>query len=264
MSTDQSTENTENKGTTDVFAGLDPAVKLRTRKMMMWIIIFAIVMLFGGITSALIVLNGKLIWLHISPPAELIISNVMIIVSSITLILALRALKQGKQQLGLLLHTLTLLLGIGFAVSQNMAWKNYSARGLGYTTTLNEQGLKAYRWNTLGKITGEYGSDYWFEMSGEKLIFENNEFYKPSDPSRTVTNGVKTTFNAFGAMISVLIYVHVLHLIFGLIYLTINTVRIIKGRINKDNTISVYISGMYWHFLGILWLYLFYFLFFVF
>jgi predicted nucleic acid-binding Zn ribbon protein len=30
----------------DVFEGLDPEVKVRTRKMMMWFIIFAIVMLF--------------------------------------------------------------------------------------------------------------------------------------------------------------------------------------------------------------------------
>lgn len=248
----------------DVFRGLDPEVKVRTRKMMMWFIIFAIVMLFGGITSAIIVLYGKLIWPHVTPPAELWVSNALIIASSLTLILALRSLKQGKQQLGLLLHTLTLILGLGFAISQNQAWNKMSDRGMGYTTSMNEQGLKAYRWNTLGKIQGEYGKDYWFEMNNEKLIFENGEYYKPSDPSKTVTNTVMTTFNAFGAMLSVLIYVHIIHLIFGLVYLVVNTIRIYRGKINQNNTLSVYISGMYWHFLGILWLYLFYFLFFIF
>jgi heme/copper-type cytochrome/quinol oxidase subunit 3 len=44
----------------------------------------------------------------------------------------------------------------------------------------------------------------------------------------------------------------------------VNTVRIARGKINQSNTLSVYVSGMYWHFLGILWLYLFYFLFFIF
>ena len=55
------------KGKMDVFRGLDPDIKIRTRKMMMWFIIFTVVMLFAGITSALIVLYGKLIWLHNNP-----------------------------------------------------------------------------------------------------------------------------------------------------------------------------------------------------
>jgi len=252
------------KGKMDVFEGLAPEVKVRTRKMMMWFIIFAIVMLFAGITSALIVLYGKLIWLHMSVPAYFWLSNAFIVASSVALILALRALKQGKQKLGLYLHIAALVFGFGFAFSQNAGWGVLSERGLGYTITQNEQGLSVYRWNTLGKISGEYGTDYWFEMSSERLVKEGNEYYKPSDPSKPVTNTVMTTFNAFGAMLSVVIYVHIAHLLFGLIYLIINTVRIIRGRIHAANTLSIYISGMYWHFLGGLWLYLFYFLFFLF
>ena len=248
----------------DVFEGLDPEVKVRTRKMMMWFIIFAIVMLFAGITSALIVLYGKLIWLHMAVPSYFWVSSVLIIASSITLILALKALKKGRQQQGLMLHALTLALGIGFAVTQNSGWGFMAERGMGYTITQNEQGLSSYRWNTLGKLSGTYGEDYWFEMNNERLVKEGAEFYKPSDPSKAVTNTVMTTFNAFGAMLSVVVYVHIVHLIFGLIYLVINTVRIFKGRIHQGNTLSVYISGMYWHFLGGLWLYLFYFLFFLF
>jgi len=259
-----STESSVKSSKMDVFKGLDPEVKVRSRKMMMWFIIFAVVMLFAGITSALIVLNGKLVWLHINAPAMLWVSNALIVLSSITLIATLRVLKKGNQKLALILHTITLALGIGFAVSQNAGWKEFSNRGLGYTVTQNEEGIKFYRWNTLSKMTGEYGSDYWYEMHGERLIMEGNEFYKPSDPSKAVTNSVNTTFNAFGALISVLIYVHVIHLVFGLIYLVINTVRLSRGVINSNNTLSIYISGMYWHFLGILWLYLFAFMFFIF
>ena len=45
--------------TMDVFKDKDPEVKVRTKKMMMWLIIFALVMLFAGITSAMIVMNGS-------------------------------------------------------------------------------------------------------------------------------------------------------------------------------------------------------------
>jgi heme/copper-type cytochrome/quinol oxidase subunit 3 len=254
----------KNKDGLDVFDGLDPEIKIRTRKMMMWFIIFTVVMLFAGITSALIVLYGKLVWLHIQPAPELMLSNVLIVLSSITLIFSGRMIKRGKQQLGFFLYVATLLLGIGFAVSQNAAWNKMSSRGLGYTITQNEQGQDAYRWNTLSRLTGVYGQDYWYEMNNERLVLENGEFYKPSDPSRPVTNTVMTTFNAFGALLSVLIYIHIIHLVFGLIYLLINAIRINRGVINKDNSLSITISGMYWHFLGILWIYLFVFLFYIF
>lgn len=262
MSTEQNGEPDYSKKM-DAFTGLDPEIKQRTRKMMMWFMILAILMLFAGVTSAIIVLNGKLIWLHMAVPVELIVSNILIVLSSGTLIGALVMLKRGKQKMGLLLYATTLVLGIAFAFSQNAAWNAMSDKGLGYTITKNDQGLNAYHWNTLGKTQGVYGTDYWFEMSGERLIFENGEYYKPSDPSGQVTNTVMTTFNAFGAMLSILIYLHVIHFIFGLIYLAINTIRIIKGKINQNNTLSIYVSGMYWHFMGILWLYLFVFLFFI-
>ena len=132
-------ENTSNPVSTkiDVFEGLDPAIKVRTRKMMMWFIIFAIVMLFGGITSALIVLYGKLIWLHMEPPFYFWLSNIFIIASSATLILALKALKKGNHSLGLTLHSITLALGIAFTLSQHAGWQHMASRGLGFTITQN-------------------------------------------------------------------------------------------------------------------------------
>jgi len=132
---------------------------------------------------------------------------------------------------------------------------------MGYTITEDDKGLKSYRWNTFAKLNGEYGVDYWLEMNNQRLIFENGEFYLPDNATAPVTNKVLTTFNAFGALLSVLIYVHIVHLVLGLIYLSVNTYRIAKGKIHQGNTLSIYISGMYWHFMGGLWLYLFAFMF---
>jgi cytochrome c oxidase subunit 3 len=245
----------------DVFEGLDPSVKVRTRKMMMWLIIFAVVMLFGGITSAMIVLYGKLTWIHVNPPASLLMSNVIIVLSSAALILALRKIKNGQQNFGLRLHIVAWALGVLFLYTQNAGWNDLSAKGMGYTITEDDKGLKSYRWNTFAKLNGEYGVDYWLEMNNQRLIFENGEFYLPDNATAPVTNKVLTTFNAFGALLSVLIYVHIVHLVLGLIYLSVNTYRIAKGKIHQGNTLSIYISGMYWHFMGGLWLYLFAFMF---
>jgi len=250
----------------DVYADYDPEVKIRTKKMLMWFIIFAVVMLFAGITSALIVLHGKLYWLHIAPPPILWMSNVLIVLSSLTLIIALRAVKRGNQKLGLWGTGLTFLLGLGFVYTQAAGWTELSGKGMGYTITENEQGLEAYRWNPLGKLKGEYGTDFYITRHGERLEMSGKDYFLSSDIGRMdpVTSEVMSTFNAAGALLSVVIYVHILHLSFGLIYLIVNLVRISKNRIHKENWISLHAGGMYWHFMGILWVYLFFFLFYAF
>jgi cytochrome c oxidase subunit III len=252
-------------GKVDVFEGLDPDIKIRTKKMMMWFIIFAVVMLFAGITSAIIVLYGKLIWLRMNPTTSLWISNILIILSSFTLIAANAALKKGNQSMATGLTVATLVLGLAFAFSQNTAWKELASKGMGNTQTRVENGMKATHWNALGKLSGNYGTDYFFEMNGTRIIKEDQEYYLEGDATRKpVTNAVMTTFNAVGAMLFVLIYVHIIHLIIGLIYLSINIVRLYKGRINSNNWISLHVNGMYWHLLGVLWLYLFFFIFYIF
>jgi cytochrome c oxidase subunit III len=248
---------------TDVFQGLDPQVKYRTKKMMMWFIVFAVLMLFAGVTSAMIVLHGKLLWVHIVPPMAFWISNAFIILSSLTLILALRAVRGGEQKKGLWLTLVTFVLGLAFACSQHSGWQNLKARNAGSYSIQTDEGLTATKWNTVGKMLGTYNVDFWIEMKGQKLILENGEYYLPSQPDSPVTNTVMTTFNASAAMLSILVYVHIFHLVFGLAYFIRLIWRLKTGVINKDNNVSLYTAGVYWHFLGVLWLYLFAFVFYL-
>jgi cytochrome c oxidase subunit 3 len=136
---------------------------------------------------------------------------------------------------------------------------------MGFTVTQLENGLKAYHWNTLGKVKGTYGTDYWIEYNGETLVKLGENYYLPGDtgfmdPKNTE---VMSTFNASGALIAVLIFVHLIHLFLGIIYHAVNLRRIAKNRLNASNYMSLYAGGMYWHFMGILWIYLFAFLFFI-
>lgn len=257
-------ENTDFKQI-NPFEGHNPDVKLRSKKMIVWFLIFAIVMLFGGITSAIMVLYGKLLWVHIQPPAIFWVGNALIVLSSASLIIALRALKAGKQSTALYATLITFLLGLGFVFTQNKGWDEMAAMGMGNTITQTEQGLKQSRWNTLGKLNGEYGKNYYFELNGQTLTKEGDNYYyvRPDQTREDKTLEVLTTFNASGAMLSVLIYMHIAHLLFGLIYLLVNLIRLRKGKLNKDNWISLHSNGMYWHFMGILWIYLFFFIFYI-
>lgn len=262
----EETQLNENASTRkrDVFEGIDPGVKIRTKKMLMYLIIFAIVMIFAGLTSAYIVVNANKFWVHVDAPSWLYISIAVIVVSSATFYGALHAAKKGLKALTTSLLLVTLFLGLVFSYSQYKGWNQLAEKGMGFTMT-EVDGVKISSWNRIQHIEGEYGTDFFVHKNGNRLIYEGGEFYLPDDQFRTnpVTDDVNRTSNMSGSFIAVLIFVHLLHLIFGLIYLMVLAVRSLTERINKDNTISLYTGGMYWHFLGILWIYLFVFLFFI-
>lgn len=53
---------------------------------------------------------------------------------------------------------------------------------------------------------------------------------------------------------------HVLHLLAGIISLIVVSVKSFLGKYNSTNFLGVELSLIYWHFLGALWIYLFFFL----
>lgn len=247
----------------NVFEGLDPKVRARTKKMLMAFIIFAIVMLFGGFTSAYILSNIGSFWVHINAPNALWWSNAAILASSITLILANRSMKNGQPKQSVAFLAITLVLGIAFTLTQQAGWEALKEKGMGYSVNLNEQGLKAYRWNSFDQITGVYGADYTISKDGSTLIENKGELYAADDVllAEPLRGKIAQTTNSSSSYILVLILVHILHLVFGLAYLVINLIRSYTGVIHPGDTVRLYTNGMYWHFLGILWVYLFAFLF---
>jgi heme/copper-type cytochrome/quinol oxidase subunit 3 len=247
----------------DVFADFSPEVRVRTKKMLMAFIIFAIVMLFAGFTSAYIISNIGSYWVHIKAPAALWWSVVVIAISSITLYLSLRFMKQSKVLMSQVMLAATLALGIVFTLTQQSGWRELTSKGMGYTIDTTEDGLKAYRWNNLEQISAEYGVDYYIYRDGNKLIESKGQYYAEEDVllAEPLTTKVLQTTNSASSYILVLILIHILHLVFGLIYLTVNLIRSFTGVINPNDTVRLYTTGMYWHFLGILWVYLFFFLF---
>ena len=66
--------------------------------------------------------------------------------------------------------------------------------------------------------------------------------------------------NPAGSFVYILSLVHGFHLITGLIFLLIVLVSSTKGEVNKDNLLQIEMCTTYWHFLDLLWIYLFVFL----
>jgi len=247
LSTDTESDNKK----VDVFEGHSFEVKERTKKMLMYLILFAILMMFGGFTSAFIVMAPQAYWVHPEPVSGLLFSNIIVIISSLFLVAAVYMAGQGKRQATTILLVLTLLSGIGFTLSQWNGWQQ-----------LNEKGLFVSH-NEIGDISGEYGVDFMVTYNSLPVIFENGQFYKGTDKERLepVTQVMQKQKDNSTSLLFLFIAVHAFHLVLGLIYLIINIVRSVKGTFSNGNVISLRTQSIYWHFMGILWLYLYAFLF---
>ena len=252
-----------------VFEGHDPEVRNRTKTMLMYFVVFAVTMLFAGFTSAYIVSNMGQFWVHVPAPSMFWTSNVMIALSSATLWWATRAIRQGQTQMGTVAMALTLMLGIGFTLTQAEGWKQLTAIGMGWDTSETESGT-AFRWNSLEAIyesSAVYGEDYDIRFDGQPLLHDaaRGELYASDDALmvQPITSKVLQSSNSGGGYIWALVMTHILHLVFGLIYLVVNGIRVFTGVIHQGDTVRLKALGIYWHFLGLLWVYLFAFLFYL-
>jgi len=248
----------------DPLKEVDPIIRDRTKLMIMYFILFSVTMLFGGLISAYIVSSTGQYWVHVTPPATLWISNLLIIASSFALIASIKAMKSGNVAKSRSALFLTMALGIGFGFTQISGWNSLAENGSGWGTEANDEGLIAYSWNRINDLIESdavYGEDYDVRINGLTLLYDSDskELYAPNDPLRVkpITSKVIHITNSSGSYLWVLIMVHMLHFGFGLMYLFANIYRVSKGTINPEDSIGLRVLGVYWHFLGGLWLLLF-------
>lgn len=228
-------------------------VQRRSKKMLTYIGIFSIVMLFAGLTSAYVVAQADNYWVKISLPAAFYISTVLILLSSFTIQMAVKHAKKTNVKGTKNFVLFTLVLGIAFSYFQFKGWGELFDRG----HTIHGEN------NFL--IKGEYGKDYTFMYKGEELQLVDGEFYAANDtlhekPLKDDVMGHKDTASSYLVFIT---FLHFIHLFVGLIILLVVTVRAGKGLYSGKNSLGLELSGTYWHFLDGLWIYLLLFLLFI-
>lgn len=69
--------------------------------------------------------------------------------------------------------------------------------------------------------------------------------------------------NASGSFLYLITFLHLLHLFAGLISVLVTLKNGIRGKYNAQNTLGLELCSIYWHFLDILWVYLFLFLYYI-
>jgi len=62
--------------------------------------------------------------------------------------------------------------------------------------------------------------------------------------------------NVAGSFLIIIAFVHAVHIIGGLIWLLIVLAQSYQGKVNSTNILNINLCNTYWHFIGILWVYL--------
>ncbi len=170
--------------------------KIHPHKFTLWVAIASIIMMFAGLTSAYIVKSSAANWEVIQTPKEFWYSTAVIIISSITVQMALRAFKQREMRQYRLLISVTVVLGLLFVALQWMGFQ--------------------WMWD----------------------------------------NGVTFKGAGQGQFLYVIAGLHALHVIGGIVALSIMVAKAFVGKTKSYNAVPVEVASSYWHFVDLLWIYL--------
>ena len=108
---------------------------------------------------------------------------------------------------------------------------------------------------------GYYGKDFEIIYKGEKLEYKvegNNRFLtlngQPLSESQKLDS--MQAADSASSFLYVITFVHLLHIIVALIYLFRLTMFSFSNKFNAENHLSLKTGSIFWHFLGVLWVYL--------
>ena len=182
---------------------LEQNTKIHPYKMLLWVGLGSIVMMFAGLTSAYIVKKSQANWLEFDLPNLFWFSTLVILVSSFTIQMAVKKAKAGEmaQYRGFL--SVTAILGITFII-------------------LQLRGFQALELNNVA-LTGARS-------------------------------------NSAGSFLLVIAGLHLLHLVGGVIAIAVISLKAMAAKSSTNQVLSVELVASYWHFVDILWIYLFVFL----
>lgn len=191
----------------DLTLGTQEQKIARAKTMLLWFAMISLFMTFAGLISAYIVSKDRKDWLtDFQLPSYFVISTVVILLSSITMFLAHKALKnQNRSQVSAFLVS-TLVLGMVFISSQILGFQELINNGV--------------------FVTGAYSN-------------------------------VRTSF------VYIITFLHILHVVAGLIVLLVVIYNHFKQRYNNGQTLGFELGVTFWHFLDFLWLLLISFFYFV-
>lgn len=174
--------------------------KIHPHKFTLWVAIGSIVMMFAALTSAYIVKKNQSSWLEFDLPRIFWYSTFTILLSSVTIHLAIKAFKAREMSRYRALVTITAVLGILFITLQWLGFRDLESRNIALV-------------------------------------------------------GAKS--NSAASFLFVITGLHMVHVLGGVIALVVIFIKAYAIKVKNYSSLPIELVGTYWHFVDILWIYLF-------
>ena len=206
----------------------------------MWWFLGTEIMFFGGMFCAYLVYRLKYFpeFAAASRSLDLKVgtfNTAVLICSSLTVAQAVRAAQMGKRMLQVKLLLATLVFGLAFL------------------------GIKTYEWGNKYK---EHHIPT-FDFSAKDLMRDNQHLFGldklQNDPQKLQAREaeIQEHTQIFFALYFALTGMHAIHMIVGVGIFSVITWMAWKGRFTPEYHTPLEIAGLYWHFVDIVWIYLF-------
>ncbi len=192
--------------------GSESKRKIHPQKFMMWLAIGSMAMAFAGLTSGFMVRKAQDNWRYFQLPVAFWFSTIAVVLSSVTMILGVKAFKERQMPRFRVLISVTLVLGIIFGLLQYAGF---------YDLYHHAQQIR---------------------IDGETL-------------KQSAT--VRVDGNPSESFLFVIAGLHLAHMAGGVIALAIVFLRAFSKKVKIYNATGLEIAATYWHFVDILWVYLF-------
>ncbi|HEY4876704.1 MAG TPA: heme-copper oxidase subunit III [Puia sp.] len=171
--------------------------KIHPHKFAMWIGIGSIIMMFAGLTSAYIVKRDQPGWTTFDIPRSFWYSTFAILISSLTMQMALKSFIERQMQKYKTLIAVTLFLGILFIVLQLISFRQI--------------------WNSGVTLKGSGAGQFLYVIAG----------------------------------------LHAVHVLGGIIALLVTFIKAFAAKRRNYSSVPLEVVTTYWHFVDVLWIYLF-------
>ena len=209
----------------------------------MWWFLGTEIMFFGGMFCAYLIYRIKYFPEFAAGSRSLdltvgTLNTAVLICSSLTVAQAVRAAQLGKRKLQVPLLLATIFFGLVFL------------------------GVKAYEWNNKYK---EHHIPT-FDFNAKDLMRDNQKLFGldklQNDPSKTrelqeKEAEIQQRSQIFFSLYFALTGMHAIHMVVGVGIFTVITWMAWKGRFTPEYHTPLEIAGLYWHFVDIVWIYLF-------
>jgi cytochrome c oxidase subunit III len=251
----------------------------------MWMFLVQEIMFFGGLFTAYLVFRSKYPMAFAAGSNHLDafwggLNTIVLIVSSLTMALTVYYAQKGNRNMQVILILLTMLFGAVFLGVKAIEYTDKYEHGLVPVTGLNKRVRDTgHSTNAVGthekpcyevehgapahEYVNPRGEFLWTDCSLAKLAQDHNYLTESEKNGYFSANG-QIDPNKFRDRVRIFFWIyfvmtglHALHMIVGLGLMSWLLWKAWKGTFSAEYYMPVEMSGLYWHFVDIVWIFLF-------